>query len=518
MSTISLAIQLLAPSGSRRGKKLRDSIAKVRKHRVTSLMKARHNTNRINYYSHAITKQPKDQTMKISIVVPCYNTPKKYFEPLLASVFAQGYENWELILVDASDSAAATKYLHDRAQADTRINYLRTTNEGIALNTNKGISKAAGELVAFLDHDDMLDQDALAESAEMFTKDQSIELVYSDEDKISDDGEQYFEPHFKPDFSLDMLRNVNYITHFVVVKKGLVDELGGIREGFDGAQDYDFLLRAVDTGVKIGHVPKILYHWRQAEGSTAADFSNKKHVTEAGCRALKDHYKRRKITGVTPYAIENRPGFYRAEYHLNDARRQIIVDFSEVQLSQLEKEYILEHYRANKDVIKYHMEVLEDKLPNERNSNQLLVNGAFIPAHETTDIASLFGLASETGVSGVSPKIVRAGKVFDSGIVKTDRVTKYLFRGANPERPTGFGSLEWVRNVDELTGNVGVYGESKDTSRQIIWSHSEFVAFSSASMKETVLAHNYYNPNLTEYVEVVEEPQDYLADLIEIKK
>jgi O-antigen biosynthesis protein len=127
-----------------------------------------------------------------------------------------------------------------KAETDVRIVYKKVHNEGIAINTNKAIAMATGEYIAFLDHDDTLDPDALAESVAVLEKYPEFGLVYSDEDKISEDGERYFNPHYKPGFSLDMLRNLNYITHFVVMRKSIADKLGGIRAGFDGAQDYDF--------------------------------------------------------------------------------------------------------------------------------------------------------------------------------------------------------------------------------------------------------------------------------------
>jgi glycosyltransferase involved in cell wall biosynthesis len=482
--------------------------------------KIRYNDNRANYYKYAVTKKPTGQAAKISIIVPCYNTPAKYFEPLLASVFAQGYDNWELLLVDASDNKNSAAYLKDKSQTDTRIVYVKTKNEGIAGNTNRGLAEASGELIAFLDHDDTLDPDALTETADAFAKQPTLGLVYSDEDKISEDGKMYFEPHFKPDFSLDMLRNVNYITHFVVTKKSVIDEVKGIRTGFDGAQDYDFLLRVIDTGAEVGHIPKVLYHWRQAEGSTAADFSSKKHITDAGCQALRDHYVRRGIKKVHVHAIENRPGFYRTTYDLDDTKRQIFINFSKSNLSDIEKEYILAQYRQNKDVNKYNIAVSEGR-PDKANEHQLIVNGSFIPTKDTTDISALFGLASEDGVGGVAPKIIKNGRVFDVGIVKVDGNRKYLFRGVNPDRPLAFGSVEWVRDVDELTGSIGVYKHEKaqNEMRYVIWSHSEFMAFSSqASAKTSRTGKDFYNPNLTDHLEIAEEPQDHVADLIEIKK
>lgn len=518
MGAASFGIRIVAPASSRRGRKLRQTISRLRSRRAYTFAKNRYNENRQNYYKYAVTKTAGNQDRKISIIVPCYNTPAKYFEPLLASVFDQGYENWELVIADGSDSATAADYLKSKSQADNRITYLKIQNEGIAENTNKGIAAATGELIAFLDHDDTLDPDALAEAAAVFSKQPAVDLVYSDEDKVSDDGGAYFEPHYKPDFSLDMLRNVNYITHFVVAKKTLVDEQKGLRKAFDGAQDYEFLLRVVDSGATIAHIPKILYHWRQAEGSTAADFSSKPHITRAGCRALQEHYERNDIKNATAEAIKDRPGFYRAVYELQKAERQIFINLDKTGLSQIEKDYIVEQYRNNKDVKKYGIGIVLDRA-TKPDKYSLVVNGPFMPAKDTTDIASLFALASEKGVAGVAPKIVRHGRIFDAGIVKVDGTSKLLFKGVNPDRPIVFGSLEWVRNVDALTGAVGVFNkEAVADKRYIIWSHAEFVAFSSRNAHPTKTAKNFYNPNLAEMTEITNELQDFVADLVEVKK
>lgn len=514
---ISFLVNIFVPANSNRGKSFRALIDRIRNKRAAVSAKNRYNLYRQKYYKHAVTRIPKKQLSKISIVVPCFNTPKKYFEPLLASIFAQGYENWELVLVDASDDKQSENYLKQRANSDKRIKYIRTENAGIAHNTNKGIAEAKGEFIAFLDHDDTLDQNALSENAELFASRPELSLVYSDEDKISDDSERFFEPHFKPDFSLDLLRNVNYITHFVVARKELVDKLKGIRSGFDGAQDYDFLLRAADQDIEIGHIPKILYHWRQADGSTALDFTNKQHVTDAGCRALEDHYERRGIKGVAVSAIENRPGFYKTKYSLDSSDRKIYVNLSSTNLIELEKKYILDKYRNNVDVKKHKIKVIEGK-PDIASNHNLVINGAFIPASSHSELAPLFGLSEENGVNAVAPRIICHGRIFDAGIVNTSNGQKNLFKGINPKRPMVFGSIEWVRNVDKLSGNVMV-GSKKDegNQRNVVWTHTDFIALK-PKLEVFSKERNFYNPNLDEYTELVEENQDYITDFVEIKK
>lgn len=516
-----IILRLLLSNSSWHGRKIRSQVLRLRRRRATNYARSSYNAIRQNYYNHFLMKQCPDETGKVSIIVPCFNTPVRYFEPLLASVFAQTYSNWELIMVDASSVADSASYLSAKSRADTRIVYIKTKNEGIGVNTNKGLAVATGDYIAFLDHDDTLDPNALAEMMSKFYSNPLLGMVYSDEDKVSDDGERYFDPHFKPGFSLDMLRNVNYITHFVVAKKSVVDEVGGIREGYDGAQDYDFLLRIVDTGVAIGHVPKILYHWREADGSTAANFSNKQHVTRAGCWALEDHYRRRKIVNLKKVeAIASRPGFYRAYYRNPTTKLKIFLNLNSARLSDLEKNTIVNFYKANKDVKKFNIQIIEgDHGGLGVNANTLLVNGTFIPANDNTDIVSLFMLASETGVASVAPKIVRHGRIFDMGIVYSEGTSKKLFKNLNPEKTRGFGSLEWVRNVDAQTGNVQIRtGHNDKADRNIIWTHSEFTAFETENNRQANDVGQFYNPNIVEVTEMFEASADYISDFAEIDR
>lgn len=510
---------MLSPN-SPQGKKARQIIDKVRTRRAVAFARSNYNRIRQNYYRHIVMMTTEEKYL-VSIIVPCYNTPPRYFEPLLNSVFDQSYSNWELILVDASDKPDCEKYLSKKAEHDTRIRYIKVPNEGIAVNTNKGLEVAKGELIAFLDHDDVLDPNALSECAELFNHSRDLGLVYTDEDKISDDGSNYFQPHFKPDFSLDMLRNVNYINHLTVVKKSLADAVSGLRKGYDGAQDYDFLLRIVDRGAKIGHVPKVLYHWREAEGSTASNFKNKQHITQAGCKALMEHYQRRNIKTVEKVvAIEDRPGFYRPIYKKPTEKLKIYINFVNTRLLPIEREYIISRYRQQQDVKLYGIEVIEGK-PSKQAAGQLVINGAYLPKNTKVDLLSLFMLGQEEGVNGVAPKIVRHGRIFDMGLVRTDAGYRLFLRNVDPNHYRSFGSLEWVRNVDALTEAVWVKNpHHKQSGRYVIWSHTEFDAFQDVIQEQPIKNSppNYYNPNLSEAVEVFDDFDDFVVDRIKVKQ
>ena len=231
---------------------------------------------------------------KFSVVVPLYHTPAKFLKDLVRSMMYQSYANWELCLVNASpDDVHLASLLENWAMRDKRIRVIRLEkNLGIAQNTNAGIAASTGEFIAFLDHDDFLEPDALFCYADALNKDKTIDVFYSDEDKTDEYAAHYFYPHFKSDFNIDLLHANNYMCHFLAVRKSLVDTVGGLNEKFDGAQDYDFVLRLTENTKKIYHCPRILYHWRCSNQSTAANQGNKMYAIHAGKAALNAHYKR----------------------------------------------------------------------------------------------------------------------------------------------------------------------------------------------------------------------------------
>ena len=258
-------------------------------------------------------------TPKISIVIPLYKTPEKYLGELIESVQAQTYKNWELCFSDGSGEETALRQVVKAYQEkDDRIKivYLDKPLQ-ISENTNAALKIATGEFVAFADHDDLLTPDALYENVKVLNKDKKADFIYSDEDKISMDGKDYFEPHFKPDFNLDLLRTVNYICHFVVVRKAIVDEVGGLHSEYDGAQDFDFVLRCIETTENIYHIPKVLYHWRAHKDSTAENPESKMYAFENGEKAVQAHYDRLGID-ATVEMRKDLLGMYRSKYHLKE--------------------------------------------------------------------------------------------------------------------------------------------------------------------------------------------------------
>lgn len=258
----------------------------------------------------------------ISIVVPTYQTPIPFLRDMIDSVRKQSYEKWELCIADGSLNGdendikviRVREELNRYSMEDKRIKvvYLEE-NQGIAENTNQALALATGEYIGLFDHDDMLTPDALYEIVKAIN-DYDYDVLYTDEDKISEDSHDYKKPVFKPDYSPELLCANNYITHFFVAKKSIVDRLGGFRKEYDGSQDYDFIFRCVELAKKVGHVSKVLYHWRMHEGSVAGDPTSKMYAYDAGKKAIQSHYGRVGIQANVEHM--ERLGLYHTEYKM----------------------------------------------------------------------------------------------------------------------------------------------------------------------------------------------------------
>ena len=269
-------------------------------------------------------KRKFDYEPKISVIVPMYNTKEKFFKDLINCMINQTYSNWELCLADGSPKK--NENLKKYYEKDSRINYkFLGENKGIAGNTNSAIEMATGEYIALLDHDDILSDYALYEVVYALNKFPNSEFLYSDEDKI-DENDNRYDAYFKPEFAPDTLRCQNYICHFSIFKKELMEKLKGFRADYDGAQDYDIFLRMseITKPENITHIPKILYHWRVHNQSTAKLNSNaKNYAFEAGKKAIEDHLKRIGLEGdVSQGCIE---GIYRVDYKVKGNPKVSIV-------------------------------------------------------------------------------------------------------------------------------------------------------------------------------------------------
>jgi glycosyltransferase involved in cell wall biosynthesis len=229
----------------------------------------------------------------ITVITPVFDTPVQRLEEAVESVLAQAYENWELLLIDDGSSAAALlDALPALAARDRRVTVGKVgKHAGISAASNQGLALARGEWVSFLDHDDVLEPDALFQIAKLLQTHRDAEMIYSDEDKLAEDG--YEAPVFKPDWSPDFFLSYNYVGHLAAVRREVVQKVGGFRSEFDSAQDYDLFLRVVEQTNRIHHIPRVLYHWRRSADSSAISVRQKPGQLDATRRAIEDHLKRR---------------------------------------------------------------------------------------------------------------------------------------------------------------------------------------------------------------------------------
>ncbi|HLY20551.1 MAG TPA: glycosyltransferase [Bryobacteraceae bacterium] len=260
---------------------------------------------------------------RISIAVPVYKTSVALLSRCIESVVSQVYPDWELCLADdGSDDASLAAVLRKYAESDSRIGVTALKrNRGIAGATNTALKLCSGEYVAFLDHDDELAPFALYDIVRAIQDCPDTDLFYSDEDKIDERGRRY-DAFFKPDWSPELFHSCNYICHFVVMKRSLVDRLGGLNENYSGSQDYEFLLRATELTQKIRRIPKVLYHWRAATGSVAKAYWEKPEASADGHRALSSFLER---NSPGAHIVEVGPCRYRVRYAIREAPRVSIL-------------------------------------------------------------------------------------------------------------------------------------------------------------------------------------------------
>ena len=308
-------------------------------------------------------KNPPEHGPIISIVVPVYRTPEIYLREMIESVVNQTYGNWELCLADASPKGEQlrqdlkkikgrktrealmkipdgdtelTSVIREYQLKDYRIRYeILKENKSIAENSNAAMEMATGDFVGLLDHDDTLEPNALYEVARKICEDDRVDVVYTDEDKINSKGTKHLTPNMKPDFNLDLLRSNNYICHLFVVRRILMEKVGGFRKEFDGAQDYDFILRCTEEAEKIAHVHKVLYHWRTHEKSTSDNPESKIYAFHAGRRAVEAHLQRLGIQAEVEETCDL--GYYRVKYPVIGSPMVSILIPNKDQLQTLKK-------------------------------------------------------------------------------------------------------------------------------------------------------------------------------------
>ncbi len=251
----------------------------------------------------------------ISVVVPVYSPKPNFLRDCIESVQSQIYDNWELCIVDdASPDDTTREIIREYAESDSRISYkLLKTNQHIAAATNVAIKMSKGEFVALFDHDDLLWPNALHEIVKALNNDKQLDFIYTDEDKITENRHEHLGAFFKPDWNPDFLHSVNYITHFSVIRKSLLDKLGGLQSEYNGAQDWDLFLRITSSTKRIYHVPKILYSWRVHDLSTAKSTTSKPYIVEAQRKAIGDDLARQGYKNASVLQDAKHRGYWKVQ-------------------------------------------------------------------------------------------------------------------------------------------------------------------------------------------------------------
>ena len=257
---------------------------------------------------------------KFSILIPVYRPDAKFFTLMLDSIVAQTYDNWQICLADGSGDGYTVENVvkpYVEKYGEDKVKYIKLENNlGIAENTNAAMRMADGDFIVFGDHDDELHPTALFECMRELERYPQADFIYSDEDKIIEATGHHTEAHFKSDLNMELLRSNNYICHLSVVKKSLADKVGVLYTQFNGSQDHDYVLRCVEKAECVRHIPRILYHWRINDNSTAKSASTKTYANTAGVNAVSAHLKRMGIDGEVKNGVA--PGFYDIRYKLTE--------------------------------------------------------------------------------------------------------------------------------------------------------------------------------------------------------
>lgn len=340
-------------------------------HKITSKGNNRKKLSEINSFTDSDRKFQENykfnKKIKFSVLVPLYNTPENFLKEMIESVIFQTYPDWELCLADGSDIdyKISEKICRNYEKKDKRIKYRRLEkNLGISGNTNACIDMSAGEYICLFDHDDILHPSALFENMKAIC-DKEADFIYSDEDKTSD-GKDYFDPHFKPDFAVDNLRGNNYICHFTVFKKDLLDTAGKFNPEFDGSQDHDLIFRLTENAENIVHIPKILYHWRVSENSVASDPYAKKYAITAGIGAVESHLKRCDLKASVESSTVH-PNIYRIKYEIKNSPLVSILIPNKDHIDDLKK--CLDSVKNKSTYKNYEIIIIENNSENEETFN-----------------------------------------------------------------------------------------------------------------------------------------------------
>ncbi len=369
---------------------------------------------------------------RISILVPLYNTPEKFLKEMIDSVLKQTYGRWQLCLADGSDvnHSYVGEVCRSFAEKEPRILYKKLKeNRGISENTNVCIEMAEGEYLALFDHDDLLHPSALFEVMAEITR-SGADFVYTDEATFAGRETHLLSVHRKPDFYMENLRANNYICHFTVFKKALLDKSGVFRKEYDGSQDFDLILRLCENASNIRHIPKVLYFWRAHSGSVAQDISSKEYAIDAGLRAVKSHLQRQGIPASVE-KIKDGMTIYRVRYDMDEKEIEKLCVLREGEEQRLDA--------VRRDAsIQYVL---------------LLKKGLECPKQE--DIKRLLSHMVKQQTAAVTGKIIgKNGKIWTAGVEIREksgkRRVRHLYRGFPAKEPGYMNRLLYPTGIPAI--------------------------------------------------------------------
>jgi GT2 family glycosyltransferase len=421
--------------------------------------------------SHGFTFQP-----LISILTPVFDTPVTWLREAVESVLAQAYENWELVLIDdGSTNTDLLRALRALATRDQRIRLVKLeSRQGISAALNKGLDLANGEWVTFLDHDDVLEPDALFQNVKLLQENPAIDLIYSDEDKLTDQG--FDSPILKPDWSPDFFLSNNYLCHMIFLRRNLAQDVGGFRPEFDGSQDYDLLLRISERTNRIMHIPQVLYHWRRSQSSSASNVRQKPGQLGASVRAIEDHLSRRNEKAHV--VVDWRTHAFYVRRELLEAKKISIVTRSRHDAERLKR--CVEILTAKTSYPSYQITVVQQESDSveqslcrvvhvshtssvaalnnyavqETDSPWLLFLDAGVEPIETDWLTIMAEHVQRPEVGAVGPRLMnRSGTIEHAGIViGVKGIAQPAFRGFPAEDPGVNRQLQMTRNYSAVSG------------------------------------------------------------------
>jgi GT2 family glycosyltransferase len=362
---------------------------------------------------------------RISILMAVYNTHPDWLRRCIHSVVAQIYPGWELCVCDdGSTDPETVEELHRHAD-HPRIRIVRSaSNGGIVRASRAALSLARGEFVGFLDHDDELAPDALAEIVRRINEEPDVDVIHTDEDKIDERG-VHREPHFKPDWSPDLLRSCMYVSHFTVMRRSVVERCGGFREGTDGAQDHDLMLRVSEATSKIAHVPRVLYHWRASAESAAASQLSKRWTIGVGRRVVEDHLSRLRIDAQV--APGEAAGHYRISYAAPPSGSVMVIGIAEKQAWPLFTKFVKRGQAYFSGVTE--VSQLNAAVRAGTAEHLVIASGAPRPTSRSW-LETLAGYSRQPGIGAAGGIVLgKDGAIDSAGLVTIDGTVLPAFRG-----------------------------------------------------------------------------------------